>query len=93
MRLSVMAAAICLSLVGLSMAAQSRASIRRTTDILPQPLGVALRSLARDRGLQLVYESAAVNPLRTRGARGDLTSRGSAHSTPVGYGVYLRIPG
>jgi outer membrane receptor protein involved in Fe transport len=74
MRLSVMTAAICSCLVGLSVAGELHASIKKTTDILPQPLGVALRMLARERGLQLVYESAQVNPLRTRGARGDLTS-------------------
>jgi iron complex outermembrane recepter protein len=74
MRLSVLSAAICLSLVGLSVGEESRASIKKTTEILPQPLGVALRALARDRGFQLVYESAEVNPIRTRGARGALTS-------------------
>ena len=74
MRLSVLTAAVCLSVVGLSVAGESRASIKKPTHILPQPLGLALQSLAKERGFQVVYESAEINPLRTLGAKGDLSS-------------------
>jgi len=64
---------------------ESRASIRKTTDILPQPLGVALRSLARDRGLQLVLRISRSEPRAYAGSQGRSHFRGGADSTPVGY--------
>ncbi len=73
MRLSVASAAICLLTVGLSIADESRASIKRATSIPPEPLGLALQTLAKERGYQVVYESVEINPLRTQGASGDLT--------------------
>lgn len=74
MRLSVLVATLAFSLVGLSIADESHASIKKPTHIPPQPLGSALQSLAKDRGFQVVYESAEINPLRTQGAVGELTS-------------------
>ena len=73
MRLSVIAAALCFSVMGLALADESRAAMKQATHIAPQPLGAALQSLAKDRGFQVVYESAEVDPLRTQGATGELT--------------------
>ncbi|HZO52741.1 MAG TPA: TonB-dependent receptor [Bryobacteraceae bacterium] len=72
--MSVLVAALIFSLVGLSIGDESRASMKMPTDIPPQPLGPALQTLARERGFQVVYESAEINPLRTKGAVGELTA-------------------
>jgi len=74
MRLSVLIATLAFSCVSLSVADESHASIKMPTRIPPQPLGTALQTLARDRGFQVVYESAEINPLRTKGASGELSA-------------------
>jgi len=74
MRLSVAVAALCLSIVGLSMADDARASIRKRTDIPAEELGTALRTLAKERGFQLMYLSDTVEPLHTAGAVGEFTT-------------------
>jgi iron complex outermembrane receptor protein len=74
MRLSVSIATLAFSLVGLSIADESHAASKVAIHIPPQPLGAALQTLAKDRGFQVVYESAAINPVRTKGATGELTS-------------------
>ena len=74
MRLSVVVAVACLTLVSLSVADESQASIRKHTDIPAQELGTALRSLAKDRGFQLVYLSDTVETLHTGGAVGEFTT-------------------
>jgi hypothetical protein len=48
-------------------------TMRESTRIPAEPLGPALRTLANDRGLQLVYDSGQVAQRVTRGASGDLT--------------------
>jgi iron complex outermembrane receptor protein len=74
MRLSVAVAALCLSIVGLSMADDARASMRKRTDIPAEELGTALRTLAKERGFQLMYLSDTVEPLHTAGAVGEFTT-------------------
>lgn len=73
MRLSVLAAAVSLS-VGLSMAADVQAAIKKRTFIPAQGLGPALRAFAKDHKLQIIYVSEEVATLRTRGVIGDVTS-------------------
>jgi outer membrane receptor protein involved in Fe transport len=73
MRLSVCAALLCLSVVGLSFGADAHASIRKTISIPAQGLGPALNAFAKERDLQVVYRSEIVGSLRTKGASGDLT--------------------
>lgn len=63
----------CLSLVGITYANDGQAAIRRPVDIAPQELAPALKALARDRDIQLVYRSDLVKDQRTGGAAGDLT--------------------
>lgn len=73
MRTGVLAAIVSLSIVGVSMAADARAAIRKHTSIPAQDLGPALQTLAKDRDFQLVYVSEEINDLRTAGAAGELT--------------------
>ncbi|HEY0687243.1 MAG TPA: TonB-dependent receptor [Steroidobacter sp.] len=73
MRLSVLAAAISLS-VGLSTAADVQAAIKKRTFIPAQGLGPALRAFAKDHKLQIIYVSEEVAKLHTRGVVGDVTS-------------------
>ncbi len=74
MRIAVVAAAICLSIVGLSRADDAKAAIRLDTHIPAQSLGSALKALAQDRNLQILYFSAAVHDVHTNGAAGELTT-------------------
>src|ERR1700719_3643823 len=72
-RITVTAAAICMTIVGLSVADEVRASIKQPTNIPAQPLGPALQSLAKDRDFQIVYVSEDIGDRRTGGAVGGLT--------------------
>ena len=73
MRILVTAAALCMSIVGLSMADDVRASIKQPTNIPAQPLAPALQSLAKNRNFQIVYVSEEIGDRRTAGAVGDYT--------------------
>jgi iron complex outermembrane receptor protein len=76
MRLGVTAAIVCLSLTGLSVASDVEASMnaKKATHIPAEPLALALKTLARERGLQMVFQSEVVGSARTQGASGDLTT-------------------
>src|SRR6266850_6172500 len=75
MRITVVAAAISLSIVSLSIAADAQAAMTRMrTNIPAQELGPALRSLAKERNFQIVYASKDVSALRTQGAVGEYTA-------------------
>ncbi len=73
MRLTVVAAAICTSLIGLAAPPGSEAAIRKFTEIPAQRLDDALQALARDRALVMAYRSEVVGDRRTHGASGELT--------------------
>jgi len=61
MRITVAAAAISLSILGLSTAAEAPAAMNKvTTNIPAQELGAALRSLATEHNFQIVYASKDV---------------------------------
>jgi outer membrane receptor protein involved in Fe transport len=74
MRASVMVAVACFLFVGVSAADAVKASVRKPISIPAQSLVPALQALARDRDLQMVYESGTIDSLHTRGASGDLTA-------------------
>lgn len=74
MRISAIAVAVSIALVGLSTADEARAAIKRTTNIPEQKLGPALRALAKDRNLQVLFRSQLVRDVRTTGAVGVLTT-------------------
>jgi len=71
--MSVVAAAICLSIVGISAGAEADAATRQPTNIAAQELASALQNLARQRDVQVVYRSELVGEHRTSGANGNLT--------------------
>jgi iron complex outermembrane recepter protein len=74
MRLNV-AAAVYLSIIGVSTAAPAGAAIdKKFTNIPAQSLGSALQALAQQRELQVVYLSDVVDNLRTGGATGELSA-------------------
>src|SRR5438552_369228 len=74
MRVVVVAAAISLSIVGLSLAEDARASIRRPTNIPAEPLAPALKQLAHERAIQVVFQTEVVGATQTHGAAGELTT-------------------
>jgi iron complex outermembrane recepter protein len=90
MRLSVAVAAVCLSIVGLAVADDVRASIRKPVNIPAQALGPALQTLAKDRDFQVVYVSEEVNSLRTHGAVGEFTSEEALKQLLKGTGLTYR---
>jgi len=90
MRMSVAVAVACLILVGLSGADESQAAIKKHTNIPAEDLGLALQTLAKDRGFQLVYESNEVKSLRTQGASGDLTPQEALTQILKGTGLTYR---
>ena len=73
MRIAIAAAVTCFSIIGMTATAQVHASVRKHTEIPAESLDLALRTLAKDRGFQLVYLTENVAALRTRGAIGDFT--------------------
>jgi iron complex outermembrane recepter protein len=74
MRLATVAA-ICLSMVGLAATADAQAAfVKMPTNIPAQGLGPALKSLAKDRGFQVVFRSEVVGSAQTQGAFGNLTT-------------------
>jgi outer membrane receptor protein involved in Fe transport len=74
LRLAVVAAAVCHSIVGVATADNAGASVRKSTHIPAQDLGPALKQLAQSHGLQVLYLSITVRDVRTRGANGDITA-------------------
>lgn len=74
MRITAIAAAISIILVGLSSAGEATAAIRKTISIGEQGLGPALRELAKDRNFQILVRSDLVRDQRTAGASGYLTT-------------------
>src|SRR5260370_22667097 len=74
MRLAVVATAVCFSIIGLAMADDAKAAMRKPTHIAAQELAPALKALARERGFQDVFRSEGVGTKHTHGASGYLTS-------------------
>jgi iron complex outermembrane recepter protein len=72
-RIAVVAAAICLSIVGLSAADDAKASIRKSVNIPAEGLGPALQTLARTFNFQVLYHTEVVGQLRTHGVVGTVS--------------------
>lgn len=73
MRMTVATAVACLLGVGISTAQDAQASVKKETTIPAQGLRPALKQLANDRDIQLVYRSELVGERQTTGAVGELT--------------------
>jgi iron complex outermembrane recepter protein len=87
MRVSVVVAMSWLAMVGITVAADVRASIRTMTNIPPEDLALALKTLARQRGFQVVFQSEVVGSAHTHGATGDLTVSEALESVLAGTGL------
>jgi iron complex outermembrane receptor protein len=90
MRLSVAVAAVCLSIIGLAVADDVRASIRKPTNIAAQGLGSALQALAKDRNFQIVYVSEEINSLHSQGAVGEFSTQEALKQLLRGTGMTYR---
>jgi Secretin and TonB N terminus short domain len=73
MRVALLGTAVWLSTVGLCLAQDAQASIRKPTNIPAQELASALQMLGRERGVQVVYRSDVVGNIQTQGAVGELS--------------------
>ena len=90
MRMTAVAAAVSHSLIGVSMADMSSATVRKPTHIVAQALGSALNQLAQSRGLQVLYLSNTVRDVRTHGADGDITANEAFDQLLDGTGLTYR---
>jgi len=89
-RIAVVAAVLCLSMIGLSAADPAKASIRKDTHIPAGGLGPALHVLARQYDFQVLYRTEVVGSLRTRGAVGELSSEEALEQLLKGTGLTYR---
>lgn len=91
MRIIAAAASLGLVFVGLSMPADGQAAINRLpTDIPPEALAPALRSLAKELNFQIVFASKEVASLRTHGAVGQFTPSEALEKVLSGTGMTYR---
>lgn len=75
MRTTILAAGVCLSMVGSCFAQSSTAALTRIeTRIPPQPLASALKQFAATRHMQVLFLAEDVSGLRTSAVSGDLTA-------------------
>lgn len=74
MKASIISTAVCFSILGIAHAEDSPAAIRQTIQIAAQDLGTALRTLAQQRELYVIFAARDVENRRTAGATGALTS-------------------
>jgi iron complex outermembrane recepter protein len=88
-RIAVLAAAVCLSTIGLANADDANA-VRKPTHIAAQYLGPALKQLAQSRGLQVLYLSNTVRDVQTHGANGDITANEAFDQLLDGTGLTYR---
>ena len=90
LRLTVLAAAVCHSIVGIAKADNAGSAVRKITHIAAQDLGPALKQLAQSRGLQVLYLSTTVRDVRTLGANGDITANEAFDQLLDGTGLTYR---
>jgi len=89
-RVAVVVALVSLSVGGLSVAADVEASIRKSTNIPAGELVPTLKTLARERGFQVVFQSEVVGTTRTQGASGELTTAEALEQLLRGTGLTYR---
>jgi hypothetical protein len=89
-RVAVVVAVVSLSVGGLSVAADVEASIKKSTNIPAGELVLALKTLARERGFQVVFQSEVVGTIRTQGASGELTTAEALEQLLRGTGLTYR---
>jgi iron complex outermembrane receptor protein len=88
---SIIAAAVGAALIGVSAGADAQSARNRVhTDIPPEALGPALRSLAQEFGFQIVYPSKDIAALRTPGVSGSFTLEEALEHALAGTGLTYR---
>jgi iron complex outermembrane recepter protein len=90
MRISIVAAAICLSIVGIAAADDAKGSIRKDVNIPAEGMGPALQGLAKVFDLQVLYRTEVVGQLRTQGAVGEFTPEDALKQVLKGSGLTYR---
>jgi len=90
LRVAVVAAVACHSFVDVATADNAGTSGRKLTHIAAQDLGPALKQLAQSRSLQVLYLSATVRDVQTRGANGDMTANEAFDQLLAGTGLTYR---
>ena len=90
MRAAVLATAFCMSIIGLSVAGDATAAIRKPTNIPAQSLRSALDALAKEHDLQLIYRSELVGELQSQGAVGEFTAEEALGKLLGGTGLTYR---
>src|ERR1700757_1037802 len=90
MRITLAVAVACFSLVAITTGKDAEAAMRRQTNIAAQGLAPALRILAKERDVQLVYRSELVGDRQTSGAAGDLTFEEALTQLLSGTGLTYR---
>jgi secretin/TonB-like protein len=89
-RFVVIVAVACLTEFGSSTAADVDASVRKATSIPAEELVPALKTLARERGLQVVFQSEVVGSAHTQGALGSFTAAQALEQLLSGTGLTYR---
>jgi len=90
MRITLAVAVACFSLVAITTGKDAEAAMRRPTNIAAQGLAPALRILAKERDVQLVYRTELVGDHQTSGAAGDLTFEEALTQLLSGTGLTYR---
>ncbi|MDY6947070.1 MAG: TonB-dependent receptor [Pseudomonadota bacterium] len=83
--------ALCLSIVGLSVAQDAAGSVRRDVSIPAQGLGPALQSFAHECDLQVIFASDDVLDVRTPGVSGKVTIEEALSQMLRGTGLTYRL--
>jgi iron complex outermembrane recepter protein len=87
MRCTVLASALSVVFLSMAVAGPADASVRKSTSIPVESLDLALRTLAKDRHLQVLYRAELVQDVRTPGASGSLTSDEALTKVLAGTGL------
>ena len=90
MRLGAVVTVVCMSAVGIALADDARASIKKTVNIPAEDLGAALNQLAEQSGFQVIYVTEDVSGVRTKGAKGELTPVQALNAVLNGTGFTFR---
>ena len=74
MRVTIVAVAVSLAVLGVSTTSSAQAALRRATSLPAQNLETALESLAKARTMQIIFRSTLVKDMRTERIEGDFTA-------------------
>ena len=72
MKASLIVTAVCFSILSIARAEDVPAAMRKSIHIPPQDMGTALRAVAQQRELYVIFAARDVESLRTAGATGVL---------------------